>query len=109
LEARSTPGAMSIFELMAHYILHRNWRVRLAMNGAATNIYMCWVLSVACLFTSVVLLIQAVAISIALMLLCAGFALFAVSFLFFQEAKRIHKINWVMKNEAFFGKASNEV
>jgi uncharacterized membrane protein len=115
LRCRSVPVTanvkphMSIFDLMAHYIPHRDWRVRLAMNGAATNIYMCWLLSVACLFTAVVLLIRAVAFPTVFIFLCVGVALFVCSFVFYSEAKRLHKINRIVKNEVLFGKPSNDV
>lgn len=101
---------MSIFDLMAHYIPHRDWRVRLTMNGAATNIYMCWLLSVTCLFTAAVLLIRAIAFPTAFIFLFVGAALFGFSFVFFPEAKRLHKINRIVKkNEVLFGKPSNDV
>jgi hypothetical protein len=88
---------------MGHYLPHRNWRVRLAMNGAATNIYTCWLLSVLSLFTSAVLLIRGAALLTVLILVCAGVALFALSFLFFPEAKRLHEIKRIVKNEILFG------
>lgn len=100
---------MSIFSLMAQYIPHRDWPVRLAMNGAATNIYMCWLLSVTCLFTAAALFIRALAFPTAFIFLCVGAALFGFSFVFFSEAKRLHRINRIVKNEVLLGKPSNDV
>lgn len=100
---------MSIFDLMAHYIPHRDWRVRLAMNGAATNIYVCWLLSITCVFTAVVLFFRAVAFPTAFIFVCVGAALFGFSFVFFPEAKRLYKINRIVRNEVLFGKPSNDV
>jgi len=100
---------MSIFELMAHYIPHKNFRVRLAMNSAASNIWICWLLSGMCFVTAVALQFRAEGSLFVLGFVGAGATLFALSFLFLPEAKRLHEIKRIMKNEILFGETTHEV
>lgn len=100
---------MLIFELMAYYIPHRNWRARLAMNSATSNIWTFWVLSMVNLLAAFVILIREGVCLNFLVLVCVGAALFAVSFLFLPEAKRLHEIQRIVNNEILFGETKNEV
>jgi len=100
---------MSIFELMAHYIPHKNFRSRLGMNSAASNIWICWLLSGMCFVTAVALLFRAEEFLFVLGLMGAGAVLFALSFSFLPEAMRLHEIKRITKNEILFGETTHEV
>lgn len=93
---------MSIFKLMAYYIPHNNFKSRLGQNSAASSIWTCWLLSLMCFVSAIVLLFQAEAFASVLILMGLGATLFALSFLFFSEAKRLHEIQRIMKNRILF-------
>ena len=79
------------------------------MNSAASNIWMCWLLSIECFITAVVLLFGTEAPIYVLVLMSAGAAFCALSFLFLPEAKRLHEIKRIMKNKILFGETTHEI
>lgn len=93
-----------MFKLMRFYLLHKHWRTRLAMNQAASNIWVCWLI---CLCFSLVLVISIIFQNIDFVsgaaLLGAATLSFAASFAFLREAKRIHTIRYAARNKALFG------
>jgi hypothetical protein len=94
-----------MLSLMRFYILHRNWRARLALNSAASNIWLCWVIS----FHFLAGLALGVAFcsldtGSALLIGAAAVASFAASFAFLAEAKRLHAVRLAAGNAIFVEK-----
>jgi hypothetical protein len=94
-----------MFSLMRFYILNKNWRARLALNSAASNIWLCWIISflfVAGLAIGVV--IRSVDTGSALLMCAVAAASFAASFAFLAEAKRLHAVRLAAGNALFVEK-----
>lgn len=93
-----------MIELMRSYIPHKNWRARLALNQAASYIWLCWVISFVFLAGLVIgATFQSLDTVSALLLASVAVASLATSFAFLSEAKRVHAIRVAARNEVFFG------
>lgn len=92
-----------MIELMRSYIPHKNWRTRLALNPAASNIWLCWVISFVFLAgLGIGATFRSLDTISTLLLAVVAVASFATSFIFLSEAKRVHAIRVSAKNDAFF-------
>lgn len=94
-----------MLSLMRFYIPHKNWRARLALNSAASNIWLCWVISL--LFVAGLALgaaFRSLDTGSALLMGAAAVASFAASFAFLAEAKRLHAVRLAAGNAVFIEK-----
>jgi hypothetical protein len=87
---------------MCFYLPHKNWRARLALNPAASNIWLCWVVALDCLagLTIGVAFWSLDAITFIVIAL-AAIASFLAAFIFLPEAKRVHAIRVAAGNGVF--------
>jgi hypothetical protein len=91
-----------MFQLMRFYTLTSHWRTRLALNSAASNIWLCWLISFTGLMTLFVVAVCRDFAGIELAILGAvAMIAFAVSFLFLPEARRIHALRCAAGNAVF--------
>lgn len=93
-----------MFELMQSYIPHKNWRDRLALNPAASNIWLCWVIALTFMAGLVIGSAFCSLDKISFLVMASvSIASFAASFIFLAEAKRVHAIRVAAGNEVFLG------
>jgi hypothetical protein len=91
-----------MLSLMRFYVLHKNWRARLALNSAASNIWLCWIISL--LFVAGLAwgaAFRSLDKGSALFLGATAVASFAASFAFLAEAKRQHAVRLAAGNAVF--------
>jgi len=91
-----------MLKLMFAYLAHKNWRSRLMMNQPASAIFTCWILSLL-FFVGGVLgaAVGTIDVNSTLGMAVAALLLFAISFAFVTEAKRIHAMRVLAKSPVF--------
>lgn len=94
-----------MFSLMRFYIIHKNWRARLALNSAAKRIWLCWIISFLCVAGLVLgIAFRSLDTHSGLVLAAVAVASFAASFLFLPEARRLHAVRTASENTFFVEK-----
>lgn len=91
-------------QLMCFYLLHKNWRVRLAMNRSASWIFTFWLYAVLSAFAAIggyATKTMNVLESLAMLALSVFLMIFSYTFL--AEAQRIHHIRILARNPIFIG------
>jgi hypothetical protein len=87
-----------MLELMSFYILHRNWRARLAMNSAARWIWLFCLIGLLFLFAALGALLWRGDLAVAVASFCLALGLFASSFAFRKRAARLHRTLMALDN-----------
>lgn len=93
-----------MIQLMRFYLLHKNWRARLALNSSASWIFMCWL----CAGSSAIAAMGGYAAKStssleSLAIFALSLFLVILSYTFLHKAKRIHHIRILARNEVFVG------
>ena len=80
-----------MLKLMRFYLLHKDWRARLALNSAASNIWLCWLITLmfvaGFVFSVVFKGLDTVTALVMTFLAIVSLLLF---FILFTQAKRLH-------------------
>lgn len=97
---RSEEAAM--FQLMIFYLMHRNWRARLALNNSASSIFTCWLLAGSFVAASGIGYASKTMGGLeSLGIFSVSIICVIISFAFLADAKRIHHIRLTAGNSVF--------
>lgn len=89
-------------QLMCFYLLHKNWRARLAMNSSASWIFTCWLYAGFSAFAAIGgYAVKTTSSLESLAMLALSLFLVIFSYTFLAEAKRVHHIRILARNAAF--------